>query len=200
MSTIALYSIQPLSVWRELCAGETVTACPKFEDDEEQWRASYQWLRSQMVQRGVVGLTAAAPEYPMWAWSGQKPDLRSSMMRTWALKERMVLLTLNVDKERVLESDYDGWHSCLNYWYLGPELESDAFLLEVKAALNTSYYRTKPLPEPYNGRIRKSWERIFDVQAGDTVQATLWQFRIKDVVAAKEFGMRGKSLALALPA
>lgn len=206
-----LYSIQPLSVWNDLSQGRVVTARP-FEQPgdggaEESWLDAYQWLATQMRSRGVAPLEDhAVPDYPMWAWHwynghrNRRPDLRHTTMRQWSKTRRMVLLTLDVDDARVQLSDYDGWHWCLNYWYLGRRRETNAFERELKAALNTSYYREKPLSSPaHDARLRKSWQRIFDLDAmrpildspkkKQIVQATFWHLAKQDVTSAVEFGL-----------
>ena len=212
-----LYSVQPLSVWNDLSQGRVVTATPfdadpqSCEGADEAWREPYTWLSDQMRARGVAGLpNEPTPAFPMWAWHwyngwrSQKPDLRTRTMRDWSLTHRMVLLHLDIDASRVLLSDYDGWHWCLNYWYLGRDRETRAFQREVKEALNTSYFKSKPLPDPgYDARLRKTWERMFDLPAmrpllqtsmkKQIVQATLWQLTKADVISAVEFGMHQPS-------
>lgn len=207
-----LYSIQPLSVWNALSQGRVVTALP-FEQPEEEactddsWREAYGWLVEQMKNRGVASFSSEkVPDYPMWAWhwyngpKNRKPDLRHTVMRSWSKTRRMVMLTLDVDDSRVQLSDYDGWHWCLNYWYLGRRRETKAFERDVKKTLKTSYYRTKPLPDAaYDKRLRDSWQRIFDLDAmlpildsprkNQIVQATFWHLAKEDVTCAVEFGL-----------
>ena len=212
-----LYSVQPLSVWNALSEGRVVTATP-FDNDpqicegaDESWREAYTWLSAQMRARCIASLPdEPVPTFPMWAWhwyngmNSRKPDLRTRTMRDWSLTQRMVLLHLDVDDSRVLLSDYDGWHWCLNYWYLGRARETQVFQREVKDTLNTSYFKSKPLPHPdYDARLRKSWERMFDLAAmrpiletsmkKQIVQATLWQLAKADVMAAVEFGLHQPS-------
>lgn len=212
-----LYSVQPLSVWNALSEGRVVTATP-FDNDPQiregadpSWREAYTWLSEQMRARCIASLPdESVPAFPMWAWhwyngmNSRKPDLRTRTMRDWSLTQRMVLLNLDVDDSRVLLSDYDGWHWCLNYWYLARARETQAFQRDVKNALGTSYFKTKPLPDPvYDAKLRKSWERMFDLNAmrpiletpmkKQIVQATLWQLAKTDVVAAVEFGLHQPS-------
>lgn len=204
-----LYSIQPLSVWESLCLEEVITAKPVFDKDDQQWEIAYSWLAEQMIARGIDALGNAPPSYPMWAWywyngpSSAKPDLRHSQMKQWSSKERMVMLTLEMDDKRVLLSDYDAWHACLNYWYLGFVKDTNNFSRRLKRELNTNYYQTKPLPGVYDQQLKDSWNQIFNLahvskilhskHEAQIVQATFWQLTRQDVIIATEFGL-GKKL------
>ncbi len=111
-----------------------------------------------------------------------------------------------MDDRRVLLSDFDLWHYVLNYWYL-PASERDVNAFEKKlAAVGLSFYKfthSNPLPHAqYRRKIERSWERIFDVTWADkrrviantpekkSIQATLWEICLEDVVEVKEFAAR----------
>lgn len=210
-----LYSVQPLSVWNDLAQGRVVTARPFDNSDDAfsdaSWRSAYKWLSQQMNDRQVANLkNHPTPDFPMWAWywyngyQNTRPDLRHSMMRNWSKTSRMVLLTLDIDDRRVQLSDYDGWHWCLNYWYLDRRRQVNAFEKEIAEKANLNFYRMKPLPDPaYHARVQDSWTKMFDLEEMrailDTakrrqqVQATFWHLAKEDVVEAVEFGMNQPS-------
>ena len=115
-------------------------------------------------------------------------------------------IELDVADDRVLLSDFDLWHYVLNYWYL-PESEKDGREFEKKLArLGLSFHgcnHEHPLPNiRYCKHIGRSWERIFDINWSDrrhaiasplkkkSIQATLWEICMKDIVEAKEFTAR----------
>ena len=146
----------------------------------------------------------------IWAWyqwegiDRRKPDLRSSGYLPKG--EKGVRVECQVAEKRVLLSDFDLWHYVLNYWYL-PHSEKDAEAFEKKlvdAALPLSgFSHERPLPHArYRREIEKSWERIFDVDWVDrqqaiahppekkSIQATLWELQLADVVKVKEFTAR----------
>ena len=120
--------------------------------------------------------------------------------------EQGVRLESQVADGRVLLSDFDLWHYVLNYWYL-PETTKVGKAFEKKLAeAGLSFYKCDhqhPLPHArFRREIERSWERIFDVEWADrkhaiaepsqrkSIQATLWELSIDDVVRAKEFTAR----------
>lgn len=212
-----LYSVQPFSVWNDLSQGKIVTAQPfgrEPEDDDTSWRSSYEWMASQMESRHVAFFNnESRPEFPMWAWHwynghrNPRPDLRHTSMRQWSTTQRLVLLTIDIDEARVQLSNYDGWHWCLNYNFLGKARKTNALDSEVKRVLKTSSYRSNPLPDPkYDARIRESWCQIFDLptmrsimnapKRTQTVQATFWHLAKQDVTSAVEFGLNRASTSV----
>ena len=111
-----------------------------------------------------------------------------------------------VAEERVLLSDFDLWHYVLNYWYL-PKTEKDGKAFEKKLARDgLSFYgydHQRPLPHVrYRQEIEQSWERIFDTSWVDrgnaiasppkkkSIQATLWELLLDDVVGVRNFTAR----------
>ncbi len=169
----------------------------------------YLWMAEQMERR----LTAPRPSQnamPVWTWyqwedgKRRQPDLRSSGHLPRGRPG--FRLELQVAEDRALLSDFDLWHYVLNYWYL-PETEKAGKAFEKTLAdAGLSFYKCDHqhrLPHAqYRQAIEKSWERIFDVGWTDrrhaiavptkqkSIQATLWELSLDDVVKAKEFTAR----------
>lgn len=200
-----LYSIQPLAVYEQLCAGTPFVSDP-FRDEgphaRDPWRPAYEWLGCQMKKRGI--LPPAHVEFPVWAWyqwggeARRRPDLRVQSLKNWAAESPYVMLTLDVPDSAVLLSDYDAWHWPLNYWYLAPEAEADAFEARCENE-GFSYYTHKPLPQQaLHEDLIKSWEAIFDIErcapiieqdvSQAIIQATFWELRPEYVQSARQFG------------
>lgn len=152
------------------------------------------------------GLDRPGPDiYPIWAyyrWGGNKhprPDLRSSDLRSWAKKERHVLMTLDIPTENVLISDHSLWISCLNYWHLGTVGASQAFDRQCKKH-RVSSWDSEQFPDNLHQKLLSSWEIILDLNKArklnrvskdfQIVQATFWGLRAEDVIGAVEFGNR----------
>jgi hypothetical protein len=143
---------------------------------------------------------------PVWAWfqwdghQRRKPDLRA--VRFWHSKgERAVRVECQVQDERVLLSDCDLWHYVLNCWYLPSTMaDGEAFEKKLDAAGFATCRAAHDTPLPgadYRHEIEASWERIFHLEWLDpdlthtsetkSIQATLWELLLEDVVDATEF-------------
>jgi hypothetical protein len=171
--------------------------------------APYLWMADQMERRLTIARPSKAA-MPIWAWyqwegvHRRRPDLRTAGYLTRA--ERGVRVELEVADDRVLLSDFDLWHYVLNYWYL-PATEKDGRAFEkTLARAGLSFYGCDDQHSLANSRYRRqieqSWERIFDVSWMDrqqaiayppskkSIQATLWELFVDDVVEAREFTAR----------
>ncbi len=168
----------------------------------------YIWMAGQMERRLAVRRPSknAMPIWAWYQWEGKrcKPDLRSSGYLPKG--DQGLRLELQVADDRVLLSDFDLWHYVLNYWYL-PETEKGAEAFEKKLARADLALHGCDHEHPlgnaqYRRELEKSWERIFDVNWADrrnaianppkkkSIQATLWEIVLPDVVNAKEFTAR----------
>jgi hypothetical protein len=100
-----------------------------------------------------------------------------------------VRIEFELPEESVLLSDFDGWHCVLNRHFLSiNEQEDEAFTRELeKAGVEWRW----PYPEPFHARVVSSWQRIFDLQAGDaewwdppskqSIQATFCELTIPQI-------------------
>jgi hypothetical protein len=201
-----LWSILTQQAWKELQRKGRLHANRRHVTKD--YLDPYLWMAEQM-QRRLKAPKPSKDAMPIWAWhrwQGKrcKPDLRAC--NHLPKGERGIRLELQVADDRVLLSDFDLWHYVLNYWYL-PETEDAGEAFEKKLALaGLSFYKCDhehPLSHPqYRREIEKSWERIFDVGWADrehtiaepskkkSIQATLWEIRLTDVVDAWKFTAR----------
>jgi hypothetical protein len=160
--------------------GRRVAAC---------YRYAYRWMADQMRLR----LPPHCAKFPLWGWyqwQGAKqcrPDLRAS--GHLAKGQPGVRIELELPEDTVLLSDFNGWHSVLNRHFLSiSEQEDDAFGRELERA---GVEWRWPYPEPFHDRVVSSWQRIFDVEAGDaewwgapaerTIQATFRELTIPQI-------------------
>lgn len=213
-----LYTIQPLSVYALLCQEGLFHSRPLAHPDSSlnaldgqfEFTLAYDWLMAKMMARG---LPRPHPEiYPIWAyyrWMGvkrSKPDLRSSAVKLPPEQGRRVLMTVDIPEERVLLSDFFGWHSCLNYWHAGPVKASNAFYRRTRKACPTWDY-SGPLPDPFHQEVVASWAVVLDLAASrriqhsrkddQIIQATFWELWAEEVTEAVAFG--GGELRQRLP-
>lgn len=169
-----LYTFQPLFVYQ--CLNELGYFHPFFlfehdeflkdeiVNDKYQWSFShsYVWLREQMLQQGVeYSVNNSHMIWGWYQWAGRdkpKPDKRYSSVFDY-FNTPYVLMELDISPQRVCLSDYDAWHSVLNYWMLDYKEKVDLF--EKKY----DFYREKPLSNiEAHKKISESWLTIFDLQ------------------------------------
>jgi hypothetical protein len=202
-----LWTIQPNQVWERLQREKTLLVDPShpaFQErisDDGFWLPAYNWLREQMARR-IPGYEG---NYPWWAYD-YKLDLRGYRYYTHPPNERWVRMELEIPSEKILLSAYGAWHYVLNRWYLpyatdpdDYEREGDAWERETKAHGIDTLRNTPPFPEPWESRMRASWERIFDVddlRATNTIQATFERLELAEVVKVTTFvsvGTKGRA-------
>lgn len=128
---------------------------------------SYAWLR-QEVRKRVSGATGRPL---IWAWRQPKPDLRHSGHLIKGTPG--VRIELEIPDERVLLSDFDGWHFRLSSSYLpdsAADMESwheqDRLRLRALQKENpniTVAELNRRIDEPVMDVIEASWERMFDL-------------------------------------
>jgi hypothetical protein len=175
----------------------------------QEFLGPYAWMAKQMERR-LRTPKPSTDALPIWAWyqwegvDRRKPDLRAAGYLTKG--QQGVRVELEVADDRVLLSDFDLWHYVLNYWYLA-ESEKDDNLFEKKlASAGLSCQgcdHQHGLPNNrYRREIERSWDRIFDVSWVDrgyaiasppkkkSIQATLWELHLEDVVQVTEFTAR----------
>jgi len=165
---------------------------------EQDWRLAYEWMALQLTKRVVP--SPADTRFPQWAWSQwegpecKRPDLRTFRHRV--APGEYVRLTLEIDPDRVLLSDFDEWHFPLNNWYL-PFDEADAKKFE-QILVRDHVAFGGPHPPHIQNLIEASWHRIFDLGAEDpygtrskpehqSIQATFWELFIDDVIDVTHF-------------
>lgn len=172
---------------------------------QDDFRYAYDWMSNKMLEANL-----APPDnvrYPIWAWYQWEGKRKRRDMREGGYAnrgEKIVQLTIEVDDKEVLLSDFDLFHYPLHYWYL-PLDESDdaAFESEYTNAGFTwpdleNFQIQSPEMLLFRERIIKSWDRIFDLGRKDdgwlyggietkSIQATLWQVTLKQVVKAEVF-------------
>ncbi len=156
---------------------------------DRDFKEAYRWMAEQMRCRGMTRKRCC----PLWAWyvwggsKRRRPDLRSDGHLPKGIQG--VRIELEIDPKRVLLSDFDRWHFVLNNSYLWrDEAEAD----KVDRAVQSGRIS--------KAAIRRSWEWIFDLYAGDAawwgsvherwIQGTMCEIRWEDVRAATSFTAR----------
>ncbi len=129
----------------------------------KEHRPAYRWIFGQMRER--IGPPPSGVRYPIWAWRiwtprSPKSDLRSRAHL--AVGTKGARIEFEAAEDRILESDFDGWHAVLNHPFAAGERDDGG-----------------------------SWVSIFDLGGGKSdyradpsersVQATLWSVELGQV-------------------
>jgi hypothetical protein len=172
---------------------------------EDFW--AYDWMGKKMIESGIM--PPKGVRYPIWAWYQWEGERKRRDMRLSAHAkrgEKIVQLTIEVDDQDVLLSDFLLFHYVLNYWYL-PEDENDDSEFESKyeSLLNSSSSHERRLSniqtdemKQFRSKIESSWDRIFFIEKEDdgwlygkidnkSIQATFWELRLDQIVKAEHF-------------
>lgn len=184
---MSLWTIQNMEAWERLqregvlrCDGRRVPA---------YYRHAYRWMSDQMRLR----LATHHARFPLWGWyqwqgtKQRRPDLRASGHLAKGLAG--VRIEIELPELSVLISDFNSWHCVLNHYYLSiNKQEDESFARELERA---GVEQRWPYPEPFNLRMVSSWQRIFDIEAGDvewwgplserSIQATFWELTVSQI-------------------
>lgn len=184
-----VWHILPEYAYQKFIATGTISG-----DGRRVWscfRKPYAWMIAQMKLR--IGEPPPGIKYPIWIWKqhdefSAKPDLRRKCLLSPGTKGYR--LTLDIDPEDILLSDFGRWHSVLNNVYLADtEKEYDQFY-EIDC--------TKLSKPEQQTLLEKSWEKIFDLTSpldeewyGEKfptcIQGTVWQLRTEYITKVESF-------------
>lgn len=120
----------------------------------------------------AVRLPDYSGEYPVWAHL-KRPNLR----QTYCFAHPTVLVVADVPRERVLISDYDRWHSCLNHWFCSDTEAEDN-------EMERRWGRVGPGRANLSVEMVRSWERIFDLRDVTDPEQIAWRGGHPNVVQA----------------
>jgi hypothetical protein len=193
-----LWTIQTIEAWEILQRTGTLRCDPNFS--EKDFLDSYKWIAEQMHKR--LQLDAPEGAFPLWAWyqwdgeRRRRPDMRARGHLPPG--EKGCRIEFEIDDNQVLLSDFDLWHFVLNYWYLAASMTEDEAFDARLAEKGLFITNEHPLPDPdLDAAIRKSWERIFDLdwyeedmthpKEKKIIQATFWELSMDSVKRVDEF-------------
>lgn len=145
----------------------------------EYWRPAYSWLRSKMVDRGLLRDMSCGM---FWAFDNiEEAKLHDGM-----------LMTLDVHESLLLPSEYIHWHNVLNQGPILPEVEGQDFDREYDCIVNRGM-----------NAIIQTWDNCLgDLKDGQVVprmkfsHQPLWQYTFayicKDCVKDIQPNQKGK--------
>lgn len=184
-----LWTVQPYPVWARLLREHSLVVDPAHPSFNQDFCAAYDWMREQMHSR----LPDYENHYPWWAYDA-RVDLRS--FRYQVGPGPHVLLALALPPERALLSAYGAWHAVLGQRYLPDAASEDAWERDgetwdeelMREGLNPRDGAS--LPEPWQSRMRASWNCIFSVERlreTNTIQACFERLDLADVLEVTKF-------------
>ena len=175
-----LFTVQPKEVFRQIF-NEGYFICDKNKSEymstDKNFVKAYDWLAKEMCKK--IG-NKENIEYPVWAWykingKNELPDFNDILISY----DNCMLLEIEIDDSEVVLSDYDDWHMPLNDCYLNTIEDDEEFEKE--------WDRYDSLPDSDKERVKlESWQKIFDVDDKEYVQATFWKLKKENIVSAHE--------------
>jgi Domain of unknown function (DUF3841) len=166
-----LQTVQPVSVLESLQKDSIVFSLPdysEYQEDDMPWtfKTSYEWMKKQMLARGVLPQNNETDLFWAWGWAGdlgkRQVDLRT---RPYCRNQANVLLTIEKKPEDILLSDFSLWHFVLNYWALYTSKKEEKIWDNICKDKSTNYYDNKPLSQPeLKDSLEKTWELIFALE------------------------------------
>lgn len=186
---LTMYTIQSRDAYETLVServfiGDPARGWPEFQE-------AYAWMLREMGRRLPGGPSGGL----LWLW----PTVTRTRLRDDAKHARgEVLLTVRVERARVLLSEFLDWHAVLNRSLHVPPLpgeideewEARWNLLDDDFTARASPYRALPIDEWPGGlrtEMESSWEAIFDPATWRTppvLHATMRDLRADDVIRA----------------
>lgn len=185
-----IWTVQPPEVVEIIQRGPFIPDPQKITFPE--FASAYEWIVKQMESR--IGRPCLSGQYPIWGWyqymdsKKKRPDLRRTGLGQKGKEE--VLIELETDE--VLLSDFGKWHFVLDGFYLPKNIDSnefDEFYAEPeKQGIKDSHF--EQLPEPWTSQIIASWDRIFDLNDSEPIQATFWSIQKSQIRSMQSFQCR----------
>ena len=188
---VRIWTIQPLQVWELLSEQKVLYVQPDLCGECSFFPEAYSWMCQRMKER----LPSYQGHLPWWGWHYPKPDLRHHSRRG-INNVQEVRIELELPDSHVLLSYEAAWLVVLNGLFVAcTDAESELWDQELEERGLNEWQR--PLPEPWESRLVRSWDNIFDLNKrnnsggwSDVVQATFEELRLTDVVAVKPFKVR----------
>lgn len=159
-------------------------------------RHAYDWISAKMISAGLI--PPQGVRYPIWAWYQWEGKRKRCDMRKGGHANRgkkIVQLTIEVNDQYVLLSDFDLFHYLIGYWYMSVDEDDDSEFEARYKSLGYSFHDLSDFSIQTNemklirDKIESSWDRLFLLDKEDdgwlygknenkSIQATLWELRI----------------------
>ncbi len=182
-----LYTIQHADAFGQMQKTGVLRADERFlfARDLPDVLNAYGFMAEEMKMR--ICAPPAGVRYPVWAWHTWEGQRKRRDLRQGGYGARgapMVQITFEAEEGSFLLSDFDRWHEVMR----GTLLARDG----------AEYDRYRTHPTAYTDEmLRASWRRVFDLSYRSSeldtpwedvsLQATLWEIRLSQVVRVEHF-------------
>jgi len=176
-----LVTIQPQLVYDKVMRSGFFTATPKFSsyvgtsrDGYDGFKDAYQWLMRQMAIK--IGSPPSSVRTPIWAWYRHSPITRTGP-RPYKPDPTDMKLVLEVPDDELVLSNFHKWNRIINGWYIPIGATEDERTKDDDRHHELSEWEQ-------DREIRASWQRVFECDTKDNVQATFWTLKKEYIVSA----------------
>ncbi|PID89574.1 MAG: hypothetical protein CSB01_01235 [Bacteroidia bacterium] len=203
---LTLWTIQPIERYKQLEKDRIIFGridlSDWYKDDNVKFRQTYDWLVSQMEKR--ISPKPFEDALPIWAWyqylnaNRKRPDLRNSNLLPRGQKG--VRIEFRKKKSEVLLSDFELWHSPLNYFYIADNEKEDKEFNALLNACGVKFIDKEKYPPYIRKKVEDSWVKIFDMDYcpkysaspfdKKSIQATFWNLSVDEIIKVDKFVAR----------
>lgn len=150
------WTIQPYEIWEQMERGDRVRVDPNHRRYEGKRLWQYDWLSGSLV-RNRSGFDGGWP----WWLLCDRPDIRQQRSATLPGGREQASIELELPDDRCATVALWMWETIYTGHYLAiSQEEFDGWHRELHSAIPEP--GIWPLPEPWQGRLESSWERMFD--------------------------------------
>ena len=202
---MVLWTIQHYPAYERLQRTGLLRADEDYLFCADDLRYAYDWMREKMINAGLI--PPKGVQYPIWAWYQWEGKRKRLDMREGGHAKRgeqIVQLTIEVNNQDVLLSDFDLFHYPLGYWYLPIDEKNSSEFEARHKSLGYSFQNLSDFSintdemKQLRFEIMSSWDRVFWLDKEDdcwlygkndkkSIQATFWELRLDQVVKAEVF-------------
>lgn len=205
-SKITLWTIQPIEWYERLLTDKIIYGDAKLSEwytaKDIDFRTAYDWLIAEMKKQ--ISPRPFADAVPIWAWfhylnsDKKRPDLRSSGHLEKGQKG--VRIEFIKSRNKVLLSDFDLWHSVLNYWCISDNEKQSESFDKLLRLYNVKFNDKENYPPIAKQMIMDSWQKVLDMHycpeysanpfEKKSIQATFWNLSVDEIIKVDEFVAR----------